>query len=99
MKVKKGMASNVSFDITPHSRSGIALSSGQERLMQSDSGASFDADDEEQEAVCCERECHRIAEQQEHDQRHEHDRREVFSDEFDHAPFSSAVSSGAWVGT
>ena len=34
MKVKKGMASSVSFDITPQNRSGSALSSGQERLME-----------------------------------------------------------------
>ncbi|MCY1500238.1 hypothetical protein D9M68_342770 [compost metagenome] len=40
MKVKNGMASNVSFDITPQNRSGSALSSGQERLIESDSGAS-----------------------------------------------------------
>ncbi|MNT63996.1 hypothetical protein D3C72_2018590 [compost metagenome] len=40
MKVKKGMASNVSFDITPQNRSGSALSSGQDRLIESDSGAS-----------------------------------------------------------
>jgi hypothetical protein len=41
MNVKNGMASNVSFDITPHSRSGIAFSSGQLRLIEPpESGAS-----------------------------------------------------------
>ncbi len=33
MKVKKGIASSVSFDITPQNRSGSALSNGQDRLI------------------------------------------------------------------
>ena len=41
MKVKNGIASRVSFDKTPHSRSGIAFRSGQLRLIEPpDSGAS-----------------------------------------------------------
>ena len=41
MKVKKGMASKVSFDITPQKRSGRALSNGQDRLIEPpDKGAS-----------------------------------------------------------
>ncbi len=33
MKVKNGIASSVSLDMTPQNRSGSALRSGQERLM------------------------------------------------------------------
>jgi hypothetical protein len=33
MKVKNGMASKVSFDITPPKRSGMVPSSGQSRVM------------------------------------------------------------------
>ena len=41
MKVKKGMASSVSFDMMPpKKRSGRAPSSGQNRLMSGESGAS-----------------------------------------------------------
>ena len=41
MKVKKGMASKVSFDKTPQNRSGIAFRSGQSRLIEPpESGAS-----------------------------------------------------------
>ena len=41
MKVKNGMASITSFDNSPHSRSGMACSSGHDRLMvPPDRGAS-----------------------------------------------------------
>ena len=41
MKVKNGMASNVSFDKSPHNRDGMVFRSGHERLIApSDSGTS-----------------------------------------------------------
>ena len=41
MKVKKGIASKVSFDMTPHNLPGMVLRSGQLRLIApSDKGAS-----------------------------------------------------------
>jgi hypothetical protein len=61
----------------------------------------FHPDDEEQQAVCCKREGDRIAKKKEHDQRNEHDRGQVFGDEFNHGRTSGSVacSRGAWVGT
>ena len=85
MKVKNGIASSVSFDMMPQSRSGMAPSSGQNRVIVSMRiGRQLDADEEEQQAVGGQREGDRIAEQQEDDQRGEHDRRHVLGDELSH---------------
>ena len=84
MKVKNGTASSVSFDITPQRRSGSAWKS--EALEQ----AQLDAEQPEEDAVGGERERDRVADQQEHDQRREHDRRDVVDEEGGHQALPSA---------
>ena len=68
MKVKNGMASSVSFDMTPQNalRQRVEQRPGQ-RDRAVGIGRQLDADEEEEQAVGGEREGDRIAEQQEDD--------------------------------
>jgi hypothetical protein len=71
MKVKKGMASRVSFCMMPNTRSGRAWN----RLAPN--RCHFHADEAEQQARGGQAEGHRDAGQQEEEQRREHQRHEV----------------------
>ena len=70
----------------PKMRSGSACSSC------GDEQAELDADEAEQQAVRGQRERDRVAEQQEHDQRREHQRRHVVDQERDHFCCPSMMS-------
>ena len=78
MKVKKGMASSVSFDMMPQTRSGSACRKlGWKRSSWMPRTREAQADEGQREGD-------RVAEEQEDDQRHEHDRRHVVDEEADH---------------
>ena len=77
MNVKKGMARSVSFDMTPQTRSGSACRKVGWKIEP-------DADQRETQADEGKGKGDRVADEEKHHQRHEHDRRHVGDEEVEH---------------